>query len=145
MFDRILNMPQSLNMPSFWIYGGFWIYQTCKCRGSEYASGFEYVSVLDMSMFWMHHGSKYARVTQGFEYPWICLNNSWICLIMPYLIGDKHLQIKWTWPHWTARIKQKSIVKRVVGWKNSSAIYIASSESFVNLKDMFGVGTKLKN
>ena len=36
---------------------GFWIY-----HGSEYASGSEYAE-----------GSKYTRITQGSEHAWICL------------------------------------------------------------------------
>ena len=71
MFARILNMPRILNMLAFWIYGG--------C---------EYGRVLNIPGLWKCYVSKYARVTQGFEYAWICLNNSWICLIMskcPYI------------------------------------------------------------
>ena len=33
--------------------------------------------------FWIYQGSGYARVTQGSEYAWICLNNFRICLNMP--------------------------------------------------------------
>ena len=67
----------------FWIcqrseYTGFWIYQGC-----EYTRVLNMLLVLNMSGFWIYHGSKYARVAQGFEYAWICLNNSWIWLIMP--------------------------------------------------------------
>ena len=63
-----------------WMWLWFWIYQCSEyigvlnrpglliSQGSEYASGFEYVMVLD--------------ITQGSEYTWICQNNSWICLIM---------------------------------------------------------------
>ena len=53
-----------LNIPGLWI-----------CQGSEYSSGTEYVRTLDISWF-------YARVTHGSKFAWICLNNSWICLIM---------------------------------------------------------------
>ena len=56
------------------------------------------------------------------------LNKKWlrICTV----IGDKHLQKKGTWPLWKAHIKQKSSVTlTVAGWNDSSAIYIASSES----------------
>ena len=46
------------------------------------------------------------------------------------IIWDKHLQKKGTWPLWTAHIKQKSSgTLTVVGWIDSSAINIASSES----------------
>ena len=43
-----------------------WIFQGC-----EYATG-----------FWIYHGFKCARITQGSEYPWICLNSSCIYLII---------------------------------------------------------------
>ena len=33
--------------------------------------------------FWIFQGSVYVRFTQGSEYAWIYLNNSWICLIIP--------------------------------------------------------------
>ena len=36
-----------------------------------------------MSGLWICHGFKYARVIHCFECAWICLNNSWISLIMP--------------------------------------------------------------
>ena len=49
------------------------------------------------------------------------------------IIGDKHLQKKrGTWSLWTSYIKQASsvgVTLTVVGWNNSSAICIASSES----------------
>ena len=45
-----------------------------KCRGSEYASGSKYVKVLEIPQFEICQGKT------GFR---ICLNNSWICLIMP--------------------------------------------------------------
>ena len=38
--------------------------------------------VLNMLGFWIHDSFKYVRVTQGSKYAWICLNNSWICLII---------------------------------------------------------------
>ena len=71
-------------------------------QGSEYASGSEYLRVLNMSLvlnvleFWIYQGSKYAsgfkyaRILNTSEY-WICqcytgfrmcLNISWLCLIM---------------------------------------------------------------
>ena len=46
----------------------FWIYQ-----GSDYASDFEYARILNVPEFWICQGYT------GFR---ICLNNSWICLIM---------------------------------------------------------------
>ena len=57
---------------------GFWIYQGC-----EFAGILNMLLVLNMSGFWIYHSFKYVRVTQGSKYAWICLNNSWICLIMP--------------------------------------------------------------
>ena len=50
-----------LNMPGE--YMGFKIYQ-----GFEYASVLNMLLVLNMSRFWIYHGSKYARVTLGVEY-----------------------------------------------------------------------------
>ena len=38
--------------------------------------------ILNMLGYWIYHGSKYARVTQGFEYAWI-IPVACICLIMP--------------------------------------------------------------
>ena len=46
----------------------FWIYQ-----GSDYASDFEYARILNVPEFWICQGYT------GFR---MCLNNSWICLIM---------------------------------------------------------------
>ena len=40
---------------------------------------------LNMSGFWIYHGSKLARVTQGFEDDWICWiipRYAWLCLNM---------------------------------------------------------------
>ena len=39
--------------------------------------------VLDMSGFWIYHSSKYARVTQSFEYAWIIPGYAWLCLNVP--------------------------------------------------------------
>ena len=72
-------------LTGFWICLGFWI-----CQRSEYTGvsnipglltcqGSEYVRVLDIPRLYC----KYARVTRGFEYAWICLNNSWISLMKP--------------------------------------------------------------
>ena len=83
-----------------WISLGYWI-----CQDSEYTKVLKYTSVqnmfliLNMSEFWICHGSKYARVTQGFEYAWItpgysCLYDSksvWMFfvshlpIVIPYL------------------------------------------------------------
>ena len=50
--------------------------------------------VLNMSEFWIYHGSEYARFTQGFEYAWLCLNvpkSVWMAfvlhlpIVIPYL------------------------------------------------------------
>ena len=61
-YPRILNMSLVLNVPEFWIY-----------QGSEYASGFEYARILSIPEF---------GICQGYTGFRICLNNSWICLIM---------------------------------------------------------------
>ena len=46
------------------------------------------------------------------------------------IIGDKQLQKKGTWPLWTAYIKQRSSVTlAVIDYNDSSAVYIAYSES----------------
>ena len=37
-------------------------------QGWEYAKALNMLLVLNMSGFWIYQGSKYARVTQGFEY-----------------------------------------------------------------------------
>ena len=60
-----------------WIYLGFWISQR-----SEYTRVVNMLLVQNMSGFYIYHGSKCSRVTQGSEYAWICLNSFWICLIM---------------------------------------------------------------
>ena len=68
----------------------------------EYASDFEYASVLNIPVFWIYQGCEYAGVlnmllvlnmsgfsgyttvlnlfglTLGSEYTWICLNNFWM-------------------------------------------------------------------
>ena len=52
------------------------------------------IPVLNMSGFWIYHGSDYARFTQGFEYVLLCLNvpkSAWIAfalhlpIVIPYL------------------------------------------------------------
>ena len=91
-----------LNIPEFWICFWFWT-----CQGSGYTGrtrafriqkfllstihgGRQYFPVFhgpstlkSVSPALIYHGSKYARVTQGSEYAWICLNNSRMCLIVP--------------------------------------------------------------
>ena len=59
-YDSDFEYVSVLNIPGLWI-----------CQGSEYASGTEYVRAMDTPWF-------YVRVTQGCEYVWICLNNSWM-------------------------------------------------------------------
>ena len=76
-YPRVLNMSLVLNILEFWI-----------SHNSEYARILNMPLVVSMVGFWIclwfsiYQGSKYARFTQGPEYTWICLNNSWICLIM---------------------------------------------------------------
>ena len=36
--------------------------------------------ILNKLGFWLFHGCKYARVTQGFEYAWIIPGYAWLCL-----------------------------------------------------------------
>ena len=61
-----------LNVPDFWIY-----------KISEYASGFEYITIMNIPEFWIwqdYQGCfKLPLDYIGFT---ICLNNSWIYLIM---------------------------------------------------------------
>ena len=33
--------------------------------------------------FWIYHGSKYVRVTQGFEYAWVIPGYAWLCQNVP--------------------------------------------------------------
>ena len=80
MFDRVLNLARILNMPAFWIYR-FWVYQGC-----EYARALNMLLVLNMSGFWIYHDSKYARVTQDFEYARICPGYVWLCLNVPKFV-----------------------------------------------------------
>ena len=56
-------MPLATNMSEFWI---------CQCY--EYTRVLNMPLVLNMAGFWI------CQVCTG---SWICLNNSWICLIMP--------------------------------------------------------------
>ena len=51
-----------LNVPELWIYQGY-----------KQASGFEYATILKIPEFWICQGYT------GFR---ICVNNSWICMIM---------------------------------------------------------------
>ena len=66
MFYKDLSMPLVLNIPVSWIV-----------QGSEYTSGFEYARILNILGF---------RICQGYTGFRICLNNSWICLNMPYSV-----------------------------------------------------------
>ena len=92
--DYLCKTPHRRCLAGFWICLGFSICQRSEyigflnipglwiCQGSEYASGYEYVNVLNIPPF-----KIYIRVTQGSEYAWISLKNSWICLIMPEHAG----------------------------------------------------------
>ena len=75
MFDKFLSMFLVPNVPGLWIYLSFefWIYPS-----SEYASGFEYVRILNLSELWICQGYSGCR---------ICLNNSWLYLNMPDYLG----------------------------------------------------------
>ena len=80
----------------------------CINQSYEYASGTKYAKVLNMSGFWIHQGFEYVRVlnralilniplfnytlvTMGYEYAWIMVDCTWICLNMP--------EYTWKWPH----------------------------------------------
>ena len=54
-----------------WVSLGVWI---CQCF--QHTRVLKMFLVLNMSVFWIYHGSEYARFTQGFEYAWLflCLN-----------------------------------------------------------------------
>ena len=43
-------------------------------RSFEYTRVLNMFLVLNMSGFWIYHGSEYARFTQGFEWARLCLN-----------------------------------------------------------------------
>ena len=36
--------------------------------------------ILNKLGFWLFHGCKYVRVTQGFEHAWIIPGYAWLCL-----------------------------------------------------------------
>ena len=97
-------------------------------QGSAYASGSEYLRVLNMSLvlnvleFWIYQGSKYAsgfkyarilnnqsteyaRVTQGSECAWIFPDYVWLYLNMPDYVGKCLNMPKYAWiclnlPEW---------------------------------------------
>ena len=78
-----LSMPLVLHIPVSWI-----------SQDSEHISGSEFARVLDIPRFWIYlwfwicQNSKYTRfrICQGYTGFRICLNNSWICLNMPYSV-----------------------------------------------------------
>ena len=76
----ICKMLQHNWLTRFWIYQVYWIFQ-----GSEYASG-----------------SEDPTVTQGSEYVWVCLKNSWVTLNMPeYAWLSDCARIPFNIPHCT--------------------------------------------
>ena len=79
-------------LTGFWMCLRFWIYQyfgytgVLNILGLWICQGYNMLLVLNMSGFWIYHSSKYARVTQGFEYPkyaWTILGYAWLCLNVP--------------------------------------------------------------
>ena len=106
-----LNMPEVLNIPGFWTCQGsgytvalntarikqLWALNMPEFsihRGPEYTRVPNMFLVLNMSGFWTYHCSEYARITQGFEYAWSCLNvpkSVWMAfvlhlpIVIPYL------------------------------------------------------------
>ena len=72
----------------------FWIYQS-----SEYPRILNMLLVLNISGLLIYHGSEYTRVTQGFEYDWIDLNNSWVCLILPECTQIRMNSVCFTFTH----------------------------------------------
>ena len=67
----------------FWMnIAGFSIHQNSEYLRTWICQHSEYTGVLNMLDLQAYQGSKYVRVTQGSKRAWICLNNSWICLIM---------------------------------------------------------------
>ena len=68
MFDIVLSKPPVLNIPEFWIV-----------QDSEYVSGSDGAKVLDLPGFWICLCFWICQGYTGFK---ICLNTSWICLIM---------------------------------------------------------------
>ena len=56
----------------------FWTYQVC-----EYARVLNMLMVLNMSGFWIYNSFKYVRVTESFEYAWIIPGYVWLCLNVP--------------------------------------------------------------
>ena len=89
MFDKVLSMPPVLNSPGFWICLWFWTSQKFRIyQGSEYASGFEYLRILNIPEFWICQGYTGFRICLNKS--WICLNMSdyvWICQSMPVYSG----------------------------------------------------------
>ena len=66
-----------LNLPKIWIY-----------QGSAYTSGFEYARIVNIPEFW---------ICQGYTGLRICLNNSWICLIMSGYVWICLNMLKYAW------------------------------------------------
>ena len=64
-------------------------------RGSEYSGILNMFLVLNMSGFWIYHGSEYGRFTQGFEYAWFSLNvpkSVWMTFVLHLLIAIPYLK-----------------------------------------------------
>ena len=73
---------------------------------------------LNMSGFWIYHGSKYARVTQGFEYASICLNNSWIIPVGMAFVLHLPIVIPYLKEPLTVFLKSKNLIFSIVAASN---------------------------
>ena len=104
--------------PGFWICLWFWM-----CQSFGYTKVFNMPLVLNMPGFEIYQSSEYARVAQGWEYAWLCMNLSecvWICLNLPewflfYISPFPHLFYNpfSTWTHVNVYRRLEFIV-----WRN---------------------------
>ena len=85
-------------------------------QGSEYASNFEDDSVLNISGLWIYHGSRYASVTQGFEYTWIILGYAWLCLFQLFKTVCFRDEV-WKSVYWCCRMGKHSKVSSTTKWR----------------------------
>ena len=77
-YTMVLKMSRVLNIPEFWLYHSSQYFRFLIYQGFEYASGSVYAGILNIPRF---------CICQDYTGFWICLNiclnNSWICLLMP--------------------------------------------------------------
>ena len=80
----IVDVSEGSEYPSDFEYEYFEYFELYRgYQGCKYARFLNILLVLNMTRFWTYHGFKYAKVTKGSPYAWICPNNSWICMIIP--------------------------------------------------------------